>query len=95
MDAKEAATAAKKHLAEILSDEAIAPPTLEEIWFESSEQVWYVTLGVRRLTEADTAGSVANRLGLSRIPDYKVVRISDKDGSALSIRDRLSQMFAK
>ncbi len=95
MEAKEVATAAKQHLADIMADESIAPPTLEEIWFEPSEQVWYVTLGVRRLAERVAAGSVANRLGLSRLPDYKVVRISDKDGSALSIRDRLPQMLAK
>ena len=95
MDVKQAAAAAKKHLSELLADEAIAVPTLEEIWLEPKDDIWYVTLAVRRLPTDTEAASPAGRLGLTRLPDYKVVRISNKDGTALSMRDRLSEVMAK
>ena len=91
MDVKEAAAAAKKHLFEIMAGDAIEPPALEEIWLDENKAVWFVTLGVRRLSIKDIAGSAASRLGLARRPDYKIVTIADADGRAISIRDRLFQ----
>jgi hypothetical protein len=86
---KEAVAAAKKQLIEIFSGEGIAPPTLEEIWYDEVEQVWVVTLGVRRV---DQAGKIVDRLGLR---DYKAVRVSDKDGSVVAIRDRFNDALAQ
>ena len=88
MEAKQAVDIAKRHILDLFSDESIAPPTLEEIWLEPSEGVWLVTLGVRRPFGMDTA---ASRLGLSQLPDYKVVRVSDADGRPISVRDRLAE----
>ncbi len=93
MTPKEAASAAKKHLAELLADEAIAPPTLEEIWQQAG--VWVVTLAVRRLPTELEAASPAGRLGLTRLPDLKVVEISDKDGAVISMKDRMTYAMAK
>ncbi len=93
MEAKEAVLRAKKHLIHVYEGEDIAAPTLEEVWFEPAKKIWFVTLGVRRI--AMSQGSVADRLGLASLPDYKVVRISDTDGKALSVRDRVSDAFAK
>ena len=86
---KQAVAAAKQQLVDIFAGEGIAPPTLEEIWFDQDEKAWVVTFGIRRI---DDAGKVIDRLGLR---DLKVVRISDQDGSILAIRDRLSDVFAR
>mgnify|MGYP001156639380 CR=1 FL=1 len=82
MKAKEAVAAAKKHLIEIFSGEDIEPPTLEEVWLDNEDKTWAVTFAVRRKR---SALSVTDRLGLR---DLKVVRISDKDGSVVAIRDQ-------
>lgn len=88
MDIKQAVVVAKNYLIDVLSDEAVELPTLEEVWFEDKKGHWQVTLGVRRKFASDTA---AGRLGLSFVPDYKTVTISDKDGRVVSVRDRLLQ----
>lgn len=89
MNAKEAAAVAKRHLADILADESIEPPTLEEVWFESKKDVWRVTLAVRRIRTKADKDSAADRLGLALLPDYKTITISDKDGSVIAMRDRM------
>ena len=97
MNAKDAAVTAKQYLIDLLSDEAITPPTLEEIWLEPQEDggVWYVTLAVRRRMAAADGNSAAAKLGLLSLPDLKVVRIADRDGKPLSVRDRMSPILAK
>jgi hypothetical protein len=96
MEAKQAVVTAKQHLRDIYASaaEPIDPPTLEEIWFEPEEDVWHITLGLRRVTPTAAPNSAASRLGLV-LPEYKVVRISDKDGRALSIRDRMAEATAR
>jgi hypothetical protein len=94
MEPKEAVTIAKKHLVEIFSGENLLPPTLEEIWFEPDEGVWNVTLGVRRLIGEDNSNSVGTRLGLTPLPQYKLVQISEKDGHVISIKHRFSPASA-
>jgi hypothetical protein len=88
MNAREAVTLAKQYLLEMLLGEDIEPPTLEEVWFEDKKKVWKVTLGVRRKSVPDSA---AGRLGLSQLPDYKTVTILERDGSVVSVKDRLLQ----
>lgn len=89
MEPREAVAAAKKHLIDIFAGENIEPPTLEEVWFDAKDQTWAVTLAVRR---KGAAGSVIDRLGLH---DLKVVRIADKDGRVVAIRDRLNDIVAR
>lgn len=88
MDVKEAVVNAKKHVLDVMSDESIEPPTLEEVWFDKRKSVWRVTLGIRRVAAADSA---AGRLGLRSIPDYKTVTLSDDGGKIISLKDRLLQ----
>lgn len=86
MDVKTAVATAKRHVLDVMSDESIEPPSLEEVWFDKKNNAWKVTLGVRRKSAPDTP---AARLGLSLPPDYKTVTISEKDGGIISLRDRL------
>ncbi|MFA5949420.1 MAG: hypothetical protein WC807_03980 [Hyphomicrobium sp.] len=86
MDAKEAVAAAKAYFEEVFSEK----PTLEEIWFDSTEDVWCVTLGRRRMLEEKTTSFIDIYKGtpLREITDYKVVRLSNKDGQIKSVRLR-------
>jgi hypothetical protein len=86
MDVKTAVANAKRHILEVMSDESIEPPSLEEVWFDKKNNVWKVTLGVRRRSAPDTA---AGRLGLSLLPTYKTVTVADDDGNIVSLRDRM------
>ncbi len=88
MEVKQAVAAAKLFLVEVMGDEPIDPPTLEEVWLEDKKTLWRVTLGVRRKLPPESA---AGRLGLSQLPDYKTVTISNRDGKLVSIRNRLLQ----
>jgi hypothetical protein len=89
MDVKQAVAVAKQYLTEVFSDEATTAPTLEEVWFDDKTSVWHVTLGVRRPTNHierdrfDVMGMTSRQ-----VPDYKVVLVSDKKGTAISIRNR-------
>ena len=88
IDAKQAIALAKAHLIELFSDESQTKPTLEEIWLEEAEPVWCITLGVRRPTnyvEKDGRGIL---YGGRTVPDYKVVRVSQKDGTIHSVKHR-------
>ena len=84
MDAKQAVAIAKKHFQDIFAEDSIAPPVLEEIWFDHSEKVWNITLRMQRRT-----ASAADALGLNTLRDLKVVRVSDEDGTPLSIRNQV------
>jgi hypothetical protein len=87
MEPKEAVAKAKAHF-EAAFDET---PTLEEIWFEDSQDggVWCITLGIRRLQATSPLG-----LQYKETTDYKVVRVRDKDGVLVSIRNRQGERAA-
>lgn len=88
MEPRQAVAAAKTALSVVFAEEAQATaPTLEEIWFEPGDQLWCVTLGLHR------------RSGLTFGPlldptVFKVVRIRDKDGSLVSIKNREGERAA-
>jgi hypothetical protein len=65
MDVKTAVAGAQRYLLDIMSDESIELPSLEEVWFDKKNNAWKVTLGVRRKSATDTP---AGRLGLSALP---------------------------
>jgi len=90
MEAKEAVAAAKTYFRELSPDDP--PPSLEEIWFEDQGGVWCVTLGVRRLAAGPNSIGMAALSGQSLA--YKVVRIRDKDGKPISVRNRESERAA-
>ncbi len=83
MEPREAVALAKKHLLELFSEEKIDAPSLEEVWLDESANEWCVTLGLR---QADIA--FRDPLGLKTNIKYKTVRISDRDGKPVSIKNR-------
>lgn len=89
MDVKQAVAAAKTYVTEVFSEEATMAPTLEEVWFDEKKKMWCITLGLRR---AENSGERDWRdpLGLKDrpVPNYKVVRVADKDGRVESVKNR-------
>ncbi len=84
MDAKQAVAIAKQHFQEVFAEDSSSPPSLEEIWFDHGDKSWNVTLRMHRRT----AGALHDVLGANPYGDLKVVSISDKDGTPVSIRNR-------
>jgi hypothetical protein len=88
MDVKKAVAVAKDYVADLFHDEATGPPTLEEVRFDEAGDEWLITLGVRR-ESSQSARNFRDLLGENRkLPDYKVVRISDKHGTVKGIAIR-------
>jgi hypothetical protein len=87
MEAREAVTVAKAYFAELFSEGG----TLEEVWFDPQDGSWCVTLGVKRPNNpAIGAGLGAVFAAVA----YKVVRVRDKDGMPISIRNREGERAA-
>lgn len=84
MDAKQAVATAKKHFMDVFSDDLASPPTLEEVWLDHGKKMWHITLRMHRRV----GGSLQGILGMDVSQDLKVVSISDKDGHAISVRNR-------
>jgi hypothetical protein len=77
MDVKEAVGIAKNHFASVFEKDGGRQATLEEVWYSSGEKVWYVTVGVLRV----------DALGIGSKLHYKTVKISDRDGKLISIKN--------
>lgn len=88
MEVKEAVAVAKRHVLDVMSEEAIDDVTLEEVWYERRKKYWRVTLGIRRMAKRESA---AGRLGLALLPDYKTVTLSDDDGRIVSLKNCVFQ----
>jgi hypothetical protein len=88
MDVKEAVSSAKHHLSNLYSEEKIANLGLEEVEYDDQNNIWHVTLGFSRPWE--TPRNILTALGQEVQPPrtYKVVRITDKDGRVLSVKNR-------
>lgn len=86
MDVREAVQTAKKHVAEIFSDEAIANVGLEEVEFDEMEQVWAITIGFSRFW--GRIGDVVRALDGNAARTFKIVRIEDKTGRVQSVKHR-------
>jgi hypothetical protein len=88
MDVKDAVSVAKQHLDYLYSGENIANIGLEEVEYDDENDIWYVTLGFSRPWEAPR--NILTALGQEIQPPrtYKVVRIADKDGKVLSVKNR-------
>ena len=87
MDVKEAVATAKKYVGELFTQEGITNLGLEEIEFDEQAGEWRVTVGFSR--PWDSVGgfaSLAERINPRR--SYKVVRISDKTGAVVSVKNR-------
>jgi hypothetical protein len=83
MDLKQAVAAAKSHVSMVFQDEGITPPTLEEIEFDDQHAEWCVTVGFLRRDENMLTGTL-----LPQRKNYKIVRIRDENGEAVSVKNR-------
>jgi len=87
MDVKEAVGTAKKYIEELFAQEGITNLGLEEIELDEQAEEWRVTVGFSRPWDSVTGfASVAERINPRR--SYKVVRISDKTGAVVSVKNR-------
>jgi hypothetical protein len=92
MEAKEAASVAKQHIAELFKDEGANHIGLEEIEFDGTTSTWRVTVGFSRpwddINEHPYPSLTALGLDRKRIRDMKVVALSDTDRHVLSVKNR-------
>jgi hypothetical protein len=84
VDVKRAAKTAKEYVLDLFAEEQIEHVGLEEIRFDSSADIWEVTIGFSRPWD---------RGPLTILPDpahrsYKIVRINDADGEVVSVGHR-------
>ena len=86
MDVKEAVHTAKKHVAEIFADEAIANVGLEEVEFDELNGVWAITIGFSR--SRGRVGDVIRAMDGDMARTFKVVRMEDRSGRVQSVRYR-------
>ena len=92
MNVKEAIKDAKTQIYEIFQDEKPTDIGLEEIEYNESDETWVITIGFLRpwdISSISVAESIAGIVGNKRT--YKVVRISDKNGKMLSIKNHKVQ----
>jgi hypothetical protein len=88
MDVKEAVAAAKKFIAELFAQENITRLGLEEVEFDEQEGEWRVTVGFSRPWDAAASALLSITQQANPPRSYKVVRISDSTGAALSVKNR-------
>ena len=86
MDAKQAVRIAKKHVAEIFSDEPIANVGLEEVEFDEMEDIWAITVGFSRFWGHPS--ELVRGLDSDAARTFKTVRIDDESGRVRSVKHR-------
>ena len=88
MDVKHAVATAKKYVGELFAQEGITNLGLEEVEFDEAAGEWRVTVGFSR--PWDMMGTPAATLLFQGVPrrSFKVVRLSDRTGTVVSVRDR-------
>ena len=83
MEMRDAVQNAKTHVVELFEDEGIADVGLEEI--KLSGDFWEITIGFSRAWDRSVGSVLSGKLSRS----YKVLLVSNVDGSILSVRDRI------
>ena len=89
MDVKEAVAAAKKYVGELFAQEGLINLGLEEVEFDEQAKEWRVTIGFSRPWDSPSSPwAIAAQSQLNPRRSYKIVRVSDSTGAALSVRNR-------
>jgi hypothetical protein len=89
MDVKEAVVAAKLYIIELFAEENISDVGLEEVLLDEQAGQWLVTVGFARPWDKVASGfAAALQMGINPRRSYKVVRISDKTGAVVSVKNR-------
>ena len=87
MEVKAAVKIAKTHIADLFADEDIANVGLEEVEYSDALHRWIVTIGFSR--PWDHKNPLTAALGERPGRSYKVLHVDDKDGSVVSLNDRI------
>ena len=82
MNVKEAVQVAKEYVLDLFIDEGITNVGLEEI--EDEGGCWRITIGFSRPWDRNIGSVLSGQSGRT----YKIIRVSDEDGSVLSVKDR-------
>jgi len=89
MDVKEAVKKAMEQFIDIFQSEPMENVALEEVVFNSEENVWEVTIGFSRPWDNPNDKSLISDLHRGRqVRNYKVVVIDDQSGVIKSIKIR-------
>ena len=83
---EEAVRAAKKWLAEVYAEEAIAQVALEEVRFRDGN--WEITLGFDRVDREPSKDKFRSLYPAERRRIYKVLVLAGNDNHVMEMRDR-------
>ena len=86
LNVQDAIKKARDYVGEIFKDEPIADIGLEEVEFDTDS--WKITIGFNRIWKVQPTGLSGMLSSSSFHRSFKVVTISDADGSLVSIKNR-------
>jgi hypothetical protein len=87
MDAKEVVSKAKEHIALLFADENISNVGLEEVEHDQEFDEWKITIGFSRPWD-EPRNPLHNIAVAGPRRSYKVVRLANKSGDLLSVKNR-------
>lgn len=88
MDVKQAVDLAKKYFQEIFGQEGYQGLGLEEVDFDDPTNTWEITIGFFRPMPHQPNNVIGQMLRYASERSYKIVRISDKTGKVISVKNR-------
>lgn len=88
MEAQEVVGKAKEFIQELFVKEGISNLGLEEIEFDEAAGAWSITVGFSRPWEMPQSAIAAVAHQMRPPRDYKIIRICDKTGRLLSVKNR-------
>jgi hypothetical protein len=92
MDVKEAVVTAKQYVADLFADEGVANLGLEEVEYDSADDIWNITVGFSRpQTVSLGALSALVAVGIEKPLGprmYKTVRVNSRNKSVISVKNR-------
>jgi len=83
MDAKQAVAAAREYFVDLVGVE----PSVEEVWYDTSNKIWCITFGRSRML-LDSPSSLILPGGRREVIEYKIVRVNDDTGRPISLLNR-------
>ena len=88
MEMKQAINIAKSHILQAFEGEYVDSIRLEEIEYKENEKEWFITFGLYRPQVSSGLGFSTSSLHQPLKRSYKIVRVSEDEGRALSVRNR-------
>jgi len=89
MDVKQAVATARTYIGELFADEGVTNLGLEEVEYDEPQGEWRVTLGFSRPWDTTPSGfSAMTQLNPQRPRSFKVVRVSDRSESVISVTSK-------